>query len=75
MLWNIPIFLTVLRIALIPVFIRNFYLQTTKLAWQQFLHWVNVTAAWVFALAAYTPIGWMVFGRENLIKHQTLAHF
>ncbi|MES2579777.1 MAG: CDP-diacylglycerol--glycerol-3-phosphate 3-phosphatidyltransferase [Pseudomonadota bacterium] len=55
MLWNIPNILTVLRIALIPVFVGIFYLPNDKASLAAIpAHWVNVTAAWVFALAAFT---------------------
>ncbi|MES2500360.1 MAG: CDP-diacylglycerol--glycerol-3-phosphate 3-phosphatidyltransferase [Pseudomonadota bacterium] len=55
MLWTIPNILTVLRIALIPVFVGIFYLPNDKASLAAIpAHWVNVTATWVFALAAFT---------------------
>ena len=55
MLWTIPNILTVLRIALIPVFVGIFYLPNDKASLTAIpAHWVNVTATWVFALAAFT---------------------
>lgn len=55
MLWNIPNILTVLRIALIPVFVGIFYLPNDKASLTAIpAHWVNVTASMVFALAAFT---------------------
>jgi CDP-diacylglycerol--glycerol-3-phosphate 3-phosphatidyltransferase/cardiolipin synthase len=55
MLWNVPNILTVLRIALIPVFVGIFYLPNDKASLTAIpAHWVNVTAAAVFALAAFT---------------------
>ncbi len=55
MLWNIPNILTVLRIALIPVFVGIFYLPNDKASLGAIpAHWVNVTATWVFGLAAFT---------------------
>ncbi|MES2547802.1 MAG: CDP-diacylglycerol--glycerol-3-phosphate 3-phosphatidyltransferase [Pseudomonadota bacterium] len=55
MLWNIPNILTVLRIALIPVFVGIFYLPKSAMTLAAFpAHWVNATAAGVFALAAFT---------------------
>lgn len=55
MLWNIPNILTVLRIALIPVFVGIFYLPKSAMTLAAFpAHWVNATAASVFALAACT---------------------
>lgn len=48
--WNIPNLLTMLRIALIPVFVSIFYLPTGVIPY----HWVNVTATLLFALAAVT---------------------
>lgn len=55
MFWNVPNLLTVLRIALIPVFVGIFYLpqQATTIDAMP-AHWVNVTATAVFALAAFT---------------------
>jgi cardiolipin synthase (CMP-forming) len=55
MLWNIPNILTALRIALIPLFVGIFYLP--KAAFDSFgfpSHWVNVLAATIFAVAAFT---------------------
>lgn len=55
MQWNIPNILTVLRIALIPLFVGIFYLP--KSAFDVFgfpAHWVNLTAAVIFAVAAVT---------------------
>ncbi|MGQ0442726.1 MAG: CDP-diacylglycerol--glycerol-3-phosphate 3-phosphatidyltransferase [Methylophilaceae bacterium] len=58
MLWNVPNILTVLRIALIPVFVGIFYLPENAMTMGAFpAHWVNVTATSVFALAALTD--WM----------------
>ncbi len=55
MLWNVPNILTVLRIALIPVFVGIFYLPKNSMTLGAFpAHWVNITAASVFALAAFT---------------------
>ncbi len=55
MLWTIPNILTVLRIALIPVFVGIFYLPNDQASLAAIpAHWVNVTATWVFALAAFT---------------------
>ncbi len=55
MLWNIPNILTVLRIALIPVFVGIFYLPKDAMTLAAFpAHWVNLTATIVFALAAIT---------------------
>lgn len=54
-MWNIPNILTVLRIALIPVFVGIFYLP--KAAFDSFgfpSHWVNTLAAIIFAVAAFT---------------------
>lgn len=48
--WNIPIFLTWLRVLLIPVLIALFYLPGT---WFD-THTISLTAAAVFALAALT---------------------
>ena len=55
MLWNIPNILTVLRIALIPVFVGIFYLPHNLFALG--MHptaTLNVAAASVFALASFT---------------------
>lgn len=55
MLWNVPNILTVLRIALIPVFVGIFYLPKDAMTLAAFpAHWVNLTATLVFALAAIT---------------------
>ena len=55
MLWTIPNILTVLRIALIPVFVGIFYLPKNSMTLGAFpAHWVNITATSVFALAALT---------------------
>jgi cardiolipin synthase len=54
-MWNIPNILTVLRIALIPVFVGIFYLP--KAAFDSFgfpSHWANTLAAIIFAVAAFT---------------------
>jgi cardiolipin synthase len=53
--WNVPNILTVLRIALIPVFVGIFYLP--KAAFDNFgfpSHWANSMAASIFAIAAFT---------------------
>lgn len=55
MFWNIPNILTILRIALIPVFVGIFYLPHNIFALGiQPTHTLNVIAASVFALAAFT---------------------
>jgi len=55
MLWNVPNILTLLRIALIPVFVGIFYLPKDAMTLAAFpAHWVNLTATIVFALAALT---------------------
>ncbi len=55
MLWNVPNILTVLRIALIPVFVGIFYLPHNLFALGlEPTHTLNVAAASVFALAAFT---------------------
>lgn len=55
MLWNVPNILTVLRIALIPVFVGIFYLPKNSMTLGALpAHWVNTTAALIFALAAFT---------------------
>ena len=54
-MWNIPNILTVLRIALIPVFVGIFYLPHNLYALGALpTHSINVTAASVFAVAAFT---------------------
>ena len=54
-MWNVPNILTVLRIALIPVFVGIFYLPKNSMTLGAFpAHWVNITATSVFALAAFT---------------------
>ncbi|OYY47868.1 MAG: CDP-diacylglycerol--glycerol-3-phosphate 3-phosphatidyltransferase, partial [Methylophilaceae bacterium 17-43-7] len=55
MLWNVPNILTVLRIALIPLFVGIFYLPKEAMTLTAFpAHWVNLTATLIFALAAFT---------------------
>ncbi|MDO8960815.1 MAG: CDP-diacylglycerol--glycerol-3-phosphate 3-phosphatidyltransferase [Methylophilus sp.] len=55
MLWNVPNILTVLRIALIPLFVGIFYLPKDAMTLAAFpAHWVNLTATLIFALAAFT---------------------
>lgn len=55
MLWNVPNILTVLRMALIPVFVGIFYLPKDAMTLAALpAHWVNLTATIVFALAAIT---------------------
>ncbi len=55
MLWNIPNILTVLRIALIPVFVGIFYLPHNLYALGILpTHTLNVAAASIFALASFT---------------------
>lgn len=49
-LWNVPNSLTMLRIVMIPVFVGIFYLPPGTIP----AHWVNFSAALVFALAAIT---------------------
>ena len=54
-MWNIPNILTVLRIALIPVFVGIFYLPHNLYALGALpTHSINVAAATVFAVAAFT---------------------
>ena len=54
-MWNIPNILTVLRIALIPVFVSIFYLPHNLYALGALpTHTLNVAAAAVFAVAAFT---------------------
>jgi cardiolipin synthase (CMP-forming) len=55
MLWNIPNILTVLRIALIPVFVGIFYLPHNLYSLGVHpTHTLNMMAAGVFALASFT---------------------
>lgn len=55
MLWTVPNILTVLRIALIPVFVGIFYLPHNLFALGMTpTHTLNVAAASVFALASFT---------------------
>jgi cardiolipin synthase len=55
MFWNIPIILTVIRIALIPVFVGIFYLPHNLYALGIYpTHTINVAAATVFAFASFT---------------------
>ena len=55
MLWSVPNILTVLRIALIPVFVGIFYLPHNLFALGILpTHTLNVAAASVFALASFT---------------------
>ena len=55
MLWNAPNILTVLRIALIPLFVGIFYLPNNLFALGiRPTHALNVAAASVFAVAAFT---------------------
>ncbi|WP_081726750.1 CDP-diacylglycerol--glycerol-3-phosphate 3-phosphatidyltransferase [Methylophilus sp. 5] len=54
-MWNIPNILTLLRIGMIPVFVGIFYLPAQAVAADGLpAHWVNLTAASVFILAAFT---------------------
>ncbi len=55
MLWNVPNILTVLRIALIPIFVGIFYLPHNLYALGAHpTHTLNVAAAAVFAVASFT---------------------
>lgn len=55
MLWNVPNILTVLRIAMIPLFVGIFYFPKSSFDVFGFpAHWVNLTAAIIFALASFT---------------------
>ena len=55
MFWSVPNILTVLRIALIPVFVGIFYLPHNIFALGiQPTHTLNLIAASVFALASFT---------------------
>ena len=55
MLWNVPNILTMLRIALIPLFVGIFYLPHNLYALGVHpTHTLNVAAAIVFAVAAFT---------------------
>ena len=55
MFWNVPNILTVLRIALIPVFVGIFYLPHNTFALGiQPTHTLNLIASSVFALASFT---------------------
>ena len=54
-MWNIPNILTLLRIGMIPVFVGIFYLPANAVTANGLpAHWVNLTAASVFILAALT---------------------
>lgn len=53
--WNVPNILTVLRIALIPVFVSIFYLPRWAFDSMGFpSHWANTMAASIFAIACFT---------------------
>lgn len=53
--WNVPNTLTLLRIALIPVFVGIFYLPKWAFDSMGFpSHWANTMAASIFAIAAFT---------------------
>ncbi len=55
MKWNIPNILTVLRIALIPLFVGILYLPKSSFDVFGFpSRWVNLTAAMIFAVAGFT---------------------
>ncbi len=55
MQWNVPNILTALRIALIPLFVGIFYLPKSSFDIFGFpAHWVNFTAALIFAVAGFT---------------------
>ncbi|QDC44358.1 CDP-diacylglycerol--glycerol-3-phosphate 3-phosphatidyltransferase [Methylophilus medardicus] len=54
-MWTIPNILTLLRIGMIPVFVGIFYLPANAITADGLpAHWVNLTAAGVFILAAFT---------------------
>lgn len=54
-MWTIPNILTLLRIGMIPVFVGIFYLPANAINADGLpAHWVNLTAAGVFILAAFT---------------------
>lgn len=54
-MWTIPNLLTLLRIAMIPVFVGMFYLPPDAVTAQGLpAHWVNLTASSVFILASFT---------------------
>ncbi len=54
-MWTIPNILTLLRIAMIPVFVGMFFLPANAVTAEGLpAHWVNLTASSVFILAALT---------------------
>lgn len=54
-MWTIPNVLTLMRIAMIPVFVGIFYLPANAVTSEGLpAHWVNLTASTVFILAALT---------------------
>ena len=66
MQWNIPNILTVLRIALIPLFVGIFYLPKSSFDIFGFpAHWVNLTAAVIFAAVSYTHLD--VYKRQAVV--------